>query len=98
MRLWQRFQMAMLMLFHRQSEKQRLNNELQFHLEQQTVENIGRGMQPEEARFAALRTFGNPALLQDETSSTWSWNWLESIGRDIRQGLRSLSHAPSFSL
>ena len=98
MRWWEKFQMAMLMLFRRGSEKQRLSNELQFHLEQQIAENLGRGMTPEEARFAALRMFGNPTLLQEETRSTWSWNWLEGVWRDVRYGIRSLRHAPSFSL
>lgn len=88
----------MVMLFHRDSEKQRLVRELQFHLEQQTVENVDRGMAPEEARTAALRIFGNPTLLQDETRSTWSWDWLESVWRDVRYGMRTLRHAPSFSL
>jgi predicted permease len=98
MRWWERFQMAMLMLFRRGSEKQRLNNELQFHIEQQTAENVSHGMPPEEARFAALRMFGNPAQLQEETSSTWSWNWLEGLWRDVRYGVRTLMRAPGFSL
>jgi predicted permease len=98
MRWWEKFQMAMQMLFRRGSEKKRLNDELQFHLEQQVAENVGRGMQPQEARFAALRMFGNPALLQEETSSTWSWNWLEGVWRDLRYGTRTLLRAPGFSL
>jgi predicted permease len=98
MRWWERFQMAMLMLFRRGSEKQRLNNELQFHLEQQIAENMGLGMSQEEARFAALRMFGNPTLLREESQSAWSWNWLEGIWRDVRYGARALKRAPSFSL
>ena len=97
MRWMQKFQMAMLMLFRRGSEKQRLNRELQFHLEQQTAENVSSGMAPEEARYAALRMFGNPALLQEEARSTWSWDWLEGIWRDVRYGARALMHAPSFA-
>ncbi|HEY1529019.1 MAG TPA: ABC transporter permease [Candidatus Angelobacter sp.] len=90
--------MAVLMLFSRKSEKDRLNAEMQFHLEQQIAENIGGGMEPEEARTAALRLFGNPALLQEEARSAWSWNWLESFWRDARYGLRTLTRAPGFSL
>jgi predicted permease len=98
MRWWEKFQMAMMMLFRRRSEKQRLNNELQFHIEQQIAENLSRGMSAEEARFAALRMFGNPTLLQEETQSTWSWEWLEGIWRDVRYGIRTLLHSPGFSL
>jgi predicted permease len=98
MRWVERFRMAMLMLFRRTSEKDRLNTEMQFHLDQQIAENIGLGMSPDEARAAALRLFGNPALLQEETRSTWSWNWLEGLWRDARYGLRTLLRSPSFSV
>ncbi len=98
MRWLQRFRMAMLMLFHRKSETARLNNELQFHLEQQIAENVGGGMDPEQARLAALRLFGNPTLLREESQSTWSWNWLEALLRDARYGVRTLGRSPSFSL
>jgi predicted permease len=89
--------MAMLMLFHRKREAARLSAELDFHLEQQIAENVGRGMAPEEARLAALRLFGNPAVLREATRSFWSWNWLEGLWRDIRYGLRTLRRSPSFS-
>ena len=98
MRWAQQVRMRMLRLFRRHSENQRLRQELEFHLEQQVAENIERGMSPEEARFAALRRFGNPALLSEETRATWSWNWMEKIWRDFRYGLRTLRRAPGFSL
>ncbi len=93
----ERFRMAMLMLFRRKAETERLKRELEFHLEQQIAENVSHGMQPEEARFAALRLFGNPTALRDEARSSWSWNWLEALGRDGRYGLRTLLRSPSFS-
>src|SRR6266566_2117002 len=49
----------------RQDETARLNQEMQFHLEQQVAENIANGMSPDQARSAALRIFGNPTLLRD---------------------------------
>ncbi|HEU4413201.1 MAG TPA: ABC transporter permease [Candidatus Angelobacter sp.] len=85
------------MLFHRQSEKARLQSEMSFHLEQQIAENVAGGMNAEDARAAALRLFGNPAVLNEEAQSTWSWNWLESIWRDVRYGARTLLRSPSFS-
>jgi predicted permease len=98
MRWLERFRMAMLMLFRRQSESARLNDELQFHLEQQVKENIASGLNPEEARCAALRTFGNPTVLSDQARSNWSWNWLEKILRDVRYGARTLTRSPGFAL
>ena len=98
MRWVERFRMAMLMLFRRKSEMERLNQELEFHLEQQIAENIGLGMEPEQARLAALRLFGNPTLLREEARLSWSWNWLEDLWRDLRYGARTLLRTPGFSL
>ncbi len=55
-------------------------------------------MAPEEARYAALRTFGNPTQLRDQARSSWSWNWLEKFLRDLRYGARTLTRSPGFSL
>jgi len=79
-------------------KKPALQAEFNFHLEQQVAENVARGMDPEEARFSALRMIGNPTLLQEEARSTWSWNWLESIWRDVHYGLRTLARTPGFGL
>jgi predicted permease len=98
MRWLERFRMTMLMLFRRGSESARLNDELQFHLEQQVKENIAGGLTPDEARYRALRTFGNPTALSDQARSTWSWNWLEKFLRDIRYGARTLTRSPGFAL
>ena len=98
MRWWERLRMSLLMLFGRKREAARLSAELEFHLEQQIAENVGRGMAPEEARTAALRLFGNPTVLREEARSSWSWNWLESLWRDARYGMRTLVRAPSFSV
>ena len=55
----------------------RLADELDFIIEQQIAENVAAGMSAEEARHAALRTFGNPTALREQTRETWSWNWLD---------------------
>jgi predicted permease len=98
MRWLERFRMAVLMLFNRRREAARLNAELEFHLEQQIAENMARGMAVEEARTAALRLFGNPTLLREEARTSWSWNWLEALWRDLRYGARTLLRTPGFSL
>ncbi len=92
--LWMRLQM----LFGRGKAGARLDDELRFHLEQQIAENMAAGMDAEEARYAALRSFGNPALLREQTRATWSWNWLESLWRDLRYSARTLARAPGFAV
>lgn len=98
MRWFHRARVSLLVLFSRGAEKSRLNSEFEFHLEQQIAENVSHGMEPEQARLAAIRLFGNPAVLQEQTHSEWSWNWLEGIWRDLRYGARTLMRSPGFSM
>ncbi|MGA7343711.1 MAG: ABC transporter permease [Terracidiphilus sp.] len=86
------------MLIGRGRAGARLDEELRFHLERQIAENVAAGMSADEARFAALRGFGNPALLREQARATWSWGWLESLWRDVRYGVRTLRRTPGFSL
>lgn len=96
---WQhKLQMQLRMLFRRDEQGARLDDELQFHLDQQIAENIASGMNAEEARHAALRSFGNPTVLRDETRDTWTWNGLEQLWRDIRYGTRTLTRTPGFTV
>jgi len=98
MRWIERGRMKAWTLFGRQKATARLNQELEFHLEQQVAENIAHGMSPVEARSAALRLFGNPTLLREEARASWSWNWLGKTWRDLRYGVRTLQRSPGFAL
>ena len=98
MRWFDRFAMRVRMLFGRGAASRQLDDELRFHLERQIAENRAAGMSAEEARGAALRRFGNPALLRDETRSAWSWNGPEQWLRDVRYGMRTLRRTPGFAI
>ena len=86
------------MLVHRGREAERLSAELEFHLQQQIAENRAAGMDPDEAREAALRAFGNPVVLREQARESWSWNGLESVVRDVRVAARTLLRSPGFAL
>ena len=90
--------MQVLTLFRRNRAGSQLDDELQFHLDHQTAENIAAGMSSEDARHAAMRSFGSPTQLRDETRATWSWNRLEQFCRDIRIGIRTLGRSPGFAI
>lgn len=85
-------------VFRRERAAQRLHDEMQFHLDQQTAENLAAGMSQEEARSAARRAFGNTAVLKEETRETWGWVWLEQLWEDARFGLRMLRKNPGFAV
>jgi predicted permease len=67
-----------------------LERELQSDLALEEEEQRERGLSPEEARYAALRAFGNPTLIREQTRATWSWSWVESLASDLKYGFRGM--------
>ena len=75
-----------------------LERELQSDLDLEEEEQRERGASGEEARYAARRAFGNPALIREQARAVWSWNRLESFTRDLRYSLRTLRRTPGFTI
>ena len=75
-----------------------LDQDIRDHLERETQDNIERGMLPEEARYAALRKFGNVTRVKEETREVWSAVWLEQLLQDARFGLRTLWRSPGLTV
>ncbi len=85
-------------LFHRERFDRDLEEEMRSHLELQVEENQENGMDAEEARYAAMRHFGNATRLQETSREVWGWRWLESMLQDLRYGFRMLVKNPSFTV
>jgi putative ABC transport system permease protein len=85
-------------LFHKSKLEAELDDEVRFHLEREIQENIARGMRPEEARVAALRSFGGIERVKDETRDERGIRFLEDVWQDFRYGMRMLRKAPGFTL
>jgi predicted permease len=75
-----------------------LDQDIRNHIEIETQDNIERGMSPEEARYAAIRKFGNVTRVKEETREVWSLVWLEQLLRDFRFALRTLRKNPGFAV
>ena len=75
-----------------------LDDDIRDHVERETLDNIDRGMTPDEARAAALRKFGNVTLVLEDTRAVWRLLWLEQLLQDVRFGARMLRRTPAFTL
>lgn len=72
--------------------------EMRVHVDLQTERNVKAGMAPDEARYAALREFGNVASIQQQAREGRGWMWLEQGWRELGFAFRALSRARGFSL
>src|SRR5262245_46370250 len=77
-------------LFRRESVLRDIEEELRVHVEMETETNIKRGMPPDEARTAALKSFGNVVRNTERGYDIRGGGWLETLWQDLRYGARML--------
>ncbi len=83
--------------FRRRQLERELNDELASHIALETSLRMQEGESPEAARQAALRQFGNLALVAEVTRSKWGFTWFEQALNDARYATRSFARTPLFS-
>lgn len=72
--------------------------EIQSYVDIETDENLACGMTPEAARSAAQRKFGNRTLVREEIYTMNTLSMLDTLGRDVRYGLRFLRQNPLYTI
>jgi hypothetical protein len=93
-----RLKIALRALVRRSQAESELDEELRYHIEQQTEQNIRLGMNPEEARYAARKAFGGVEQAKELSRDARGVRWLEDLWRDLRYGLRIILKKPAFTL
>jgi predicted permease len=77
-------------LLRRDDVEAELDAELRFHIQKQVEENLASGMDGEEARFAALRSFGALDLQKEVCRDVRSVSVIEHVLYDVRHACRVL--------
>jgi len=73
------------------------DREIRAHLELEADRLLAEGANPDEARSAARRAFGNVTLTRERFREASRWTWLEQLVQDLRYGARTLRHSPAFA-
>ena len=92
-----RFGRRLRAIFRPEALHREMNEEMRFHLEMQEKENQAAGLSPEEARYAALRSFGGVDQAQAAARPHRTIVWLEDFIQDLRHGLWLMRKNPGFT-
>ena len=78
--------------------EQDLDDEIQYHLEQQVHELTAKGIDPEEAWRAVRRNFGRVDLAKEECRDARGVHFIDTLRQDTRYACRTLRRNPGFAL
>jgi predicted permease len=96
-RSWTRFTASFRKFRVGKMEKE-IADELLFHLQKEIETNVKAGLTPEEARYAALRSFGGVEQIKEQCRDIGRVRFIEDAWSDIRYSIRMLLKNPSFTI
>jgi putative ABC transport system permease protein len=85
-------------LFHKARKDQELTEEIEAYLEMLIEQKIKDGLDPAEARRAALIELGGREQVKEKVREARAGNHLETLWQDLRYALRLLLKRPVFTL
>src|SRR5882724_609972 len=84
-KIWRRI----IFLLRRDRFDRELSEEMRLHVEMTIEENLSKGLSHEDARYNAIRRFGNAARIQEKSREIWLIRTLDVFCQDIRYALRN---------
>ena len=97
MRWHRKLYLRLRSLSQRQQVDHELSDEIQFHLREQIDQLVAQGMDPVEARYAAIRSLGGVEQIKEQCREAREVNVIENIVHDLRYGMRTLRRTPGFT-
>jgi putative ABC transport system permease protein len=85
-------------LMHARQLDRDFHEQIASHLDEAADDFVRQGLSPEDARRAALRSFGRVGRAEEEWRETRSFLSLDHLRRDLRHAVRSLRRNPGFSV
>ena len=88
-------------LFRRHEIERDLQDEIRTHLAMAARDRVEQGADPESARLAAMKQFGNVLQATEATRGVWRGRWVAwavDFWQDARFGVRMVVKNPAFSL
>ena len=92
-----RFVLRLANVFRNSSSEHELDREIASHLALLQEDFEKRGFSPEEARYAAVRSYGGVEKAKELHRDERSFVWVEQRWRDLRYGFRNLFRTPGFT-
>jgi hypothetical protein len=84
-------------LLHKQQIESDLDDEIRSYVDAVTDEKIAAGLTPEDARRSALAESGGMEQVKQAVRNGLAGTLAESLGQDIRFGIRQLRRNPAFT-
>ena len=84
-------------LFRKARKEQELTEEIDAYLEMLVEQKINEGLDPAEARRAALIELGGKEQVKEKVREARAGHQLEILWQDLRYGLRTLGRNPGFA-
>jgi len=84
-------------LLRRKKMESELDQELQYHLEQQIRDAIAEGLTPEEARRGVRLAFGGVDQIKEECRDVRPFRWFDRLVQNLRYSLRLLARTPGLT-